>query len=383
MYFASFFLGVDGGIEVTASHNPIEYNGFKFIGRDAFPFGFGEEFAAFRKLVETAAFDKMGRRGTLSSASVLAPYIDLLLGQVSLPKFRPLRLVADSGNGAAGHVVDALEARFKALAIPVEFIKINHEPDGNFPNGVPNPLLPERRSATAKAVREHHADMGIAWDGDFDRCFLYDENGDFVSGYYVSGLLAANFLDKHPGAKIVCDTRIYWNTLDIVEKGKGVPVKSRTGHVFFKNKMRLHDAIYGGEISAHHYFRDFAYCDSGMLPWLLVAEHMSVTGKSLGELVADRMALFMCSDEINFKVPNAATIMAGVEDAFKATARQIDHTDGISVEFENWRFSLRISNTEALLRLNIEARSDPSLVADKLAEIGALIERLSIAQNTT
>ena len=256
-------------------------------------------------------------------------------------------------------------------------MKINHEPDGNFPNGVPNPLLPERRLVTAEAVREHQADMGIAWDGDFDRCFLYDENGEFVSAYYVSGLLAANFLDKHPGSKIVCDTRLCWNTLDIVEKGKGVPVKSRTGHVFFKSAMRQHDAIYGGEVSAHHYFRDFASCDSGMLPWLLVAEHMSVTGKSLAELVADRIALFKCSDEINFEVGDPAMVVAAVAETYEASARQIDHSDGISVEFERWRFSLRMSNTEPLLRLNVEARADSGLVAKKLSEVAGLIERLA------
>ena len=377
VYFASFFLGVDGGIEVTASHNPIDYNGFKFIGPDARPFGQADEFSAVRKLAETAAFKNVRRRGTLSTTSILAPYINHLLRLADSRRFRPLRLVVDSGNGAAGHVIDALEKSFKALSVFVEFIKINHEPDGNFPNGVPNPLLPERRAVTSKAVRDHHADMGIAWDGDFDRCFLYDENGEFVSGYYVSGLLSAHFLDKHPSAKIVYDSRLHWNTLDIIKKAKGVPIMSRTGHVFFKDTMRQHDAIYGGEISAHHYFRDFGHCDSGMIPWLLVVQHMGVTGKTLSELVSSRAAKFACSEEVNFEVQDPAMVMASVCKAYKAGAKQIDHTDGIGIEFERWRFSLRLSNTESLLRLNIEARAESKLVAEKLLEIGNLIQSLS------
>jgi phosphomannomutase/phosphomannomutase/phosphoglucomutase len=373
MYFASFFLGLDGGIEVTASHNPVNYNGFKFIGPGARPLGPVDAFSAIRKLAEAAAFKKVGRRGTLSTTSILPSYVDHLLRLVDSKRFRPLRLVVDSGNGAAGHVVDALEERFKVLSVPVEFVKVNHEPDGNFPNGVPNPLLPERRAVTSKAVRDHHADMGIAWDGDFDRCFLYDEHGQFVSGYYVSGLLAAHFLDKFPSATIVCDSRLHWNTLDIIARDKGVPVMSRAGHVFFKDKMRQHDAIYGGEISAHHYFRDFACCDSGMIPWLLVAEHVSVTGKPLSDLVSSRAAQFACSEEVNFEVHNPASVMASVCEAYKAGAKKIDRIDGIGIEFEKWRFSLRPSNTESLLRLNIEARADSKLVAEKLLEIGNLI----------
>ncbi len=381
MYFASFFLGVDGGIEVTASHNPANCNGFKFIGPNARPIGLADEFSAIRKLAETAAFKKVGRRGKFLTTSILAPYIDHLLRLVDAKRFRPLRLVVDSGNGAAGHVVDALEQRFRALSVPVEFVKINHEPDGNFPNGVPNPLLPERRAVTGKAVRDHHADMGIAWDGDFDRCFLYDEHGEFVSGYYVSGLLAAHFLDKQPSATIIYNSRLHWNTLDIIRNGNGVPVMSKTGHVFFKDTMRRHDAVYGGEISAHHYFRDFAHCDSGMIPWLLVAGHMSATGKTLSELVASRAAKFACSDEINFEIRDPAKVMAGVYETYKAGARNIDHTDGLGIEFEKWRFSLRQSNTESLLRLNIEARADSKLVAEKLLEIGNLIRRLSDPDN--
>ena len=377
MYFASFFLGMDGGIEVTASHNPIEYNGFKFIGPDARPFGLADEFSAVRKLVETAAFRKVERKGTLSTASILTSYIDHLLRLVDCKRFRPLRLITDSGNGAAGHVIDALEERFKALSVPVDFVKINHEPDGNFPNGVPNPLLPERRAVTSRAVRDHRADMGIAWDGDFDRCFLYDEHGEFVSGYFVSGILAAHFLEKHPSEKIVHDSRLYWNTLDIIRNAKGVPVMSRTGHVFFKDTMRRQDAIYGGEISAHHYFRNFAHCDSGMIPWLLVAEHLSTTGKTLSELVSSRAALFTCSEEVNFEVHDPAGVMACVCETYEAGAKKIDHTDGLGIEFEQWRFSLRLSNTESLLRLNIEARADAKLVAEKLLEIGNLIQKLS------
>lgn len=383
IYFATHHLNMDGGIEVTASHNPIDHNGFKFAGPGSRPLRMDEEFPAIRRLTETANFKEPKRRGTFSKSSTLTAYADHLLSLVDVGKFPALKIVADSGNGAAGHVIDAIEARFKALSLPIEFVKINHEPDGSFPNGVPNPLLPDKRATTAKAVRDHQADLGIAWDGDFDRCFLYDETGAFISGYYVAGLLSGIFLGKNPAATIICDSKLYWNTLDIIEKAGGRALMSRTGHVFFKEQMRQHNAAYGGEISAHHYFRDFAYCDSGMIPWLLIVEHLGVSKKRLSEIVAERAEKFACSDEINFGVSDAARVMAGICETYQATAVSSERIDGVGFAFENWRFNLRMSNTEPLLRLNIESRAGAELVTEKITEMTELIQKLSEVSNVS
>ncbi len=302
-------------------------------------------------------------------------YIDHLLGYIDVKNLTPLKLVINSGNGAAGPVVDAIEARFKALNVPVQFIKVHNNPDGNFPNGIPNPLLPECRDDTRNAVIEHGADMGIAFDGDFDRCFLFDETGQFIEGYYIVGLLAEAFLEKHPGAKIIHDPRLSWNTVDVVEGAGGTPVMSKTGHAFIKERMRQEDAIYGGEMSAHHYFRDFAYCDSGMIPWLLVTELLCLKGQSLGELVRDRMAAFPASGEINSKLAQPAVAIKRVEDHFAPQAKGIDRTDGISMDFGEWRFNLRSSNTEPVVRLNVESRADTELMQAKTQEILALLNQ--------
>jgi phosphomannomutase len=291
---------------------------------------------------------------------------------------KPLKLVVNSGNGAAGHVIDELEERFSALQVPVEFIKVHHQPDGNFPNGIPNPLLPECREDTAKAVREHKADMGIAWDGDFDRCFLFDENGEFVEGYYIVGMLAEAFLKKYPQQKIIHDPRVYWNTDEVVKANNGIPVMSKTGHAFIKERMRQEDAVYGGEMSAHHYFRDFAYCDSGMIPWLLVAELLSVTNITLSEMVKSRIAAFPSSGEINLKLDNPKQAIARVEDHYKPLASAVDYTDGLSMEFVKadsaWRFNLRSSNTEPVVRLNVESKGDAELVIIKVEELKGLLK---------
>ncbi|MCF4028448.1 phosphomannomutase CpsG, partial [Escherichia coli] len=296
-------------------------------------------------------------------------YVDHLFGYINVKNLTPLKLVINSGNGAAGPVVDAIEARFKALGAPVELIKVHNTPDGNFPNGIPNPLLPECRDDTRNAVIKHGADMGIAFDGDFDRCFLFDEKGQFIEGYYIVGLLAEAFLEKNPGAKIIHDPRLSWNTVDVVTAAGGTPVMSKTGHAFIKERMRKEDAIYGGEMSAHHYFRDFAYCDSGMIPWLLVAELVCLKGKTLGELVRDRMAAFPASGEINCTVHNQKSIINKILNEFQAQAKNIDYTDGISMEFERWRFNLRSSNTEPVLRLNVESKKDKDLMEEKTKEL--------------
>jgi len=373
VYFAAFYLDVDGGIEVTASHNPLDYNGMKFVGKGAVPISGDSGLDAIRKLAESGEFSTPDRRGQLSYSSVLAPYVEHLLGYIDTTRLRPLKLVVNSGNGAAGHVVDALEACFRKSEVPVEFIKVFHEPDPLFPNGIPNPLLPENRAATAEAVREHGADMGIAWDGDFDRCFLFDETGKFIEGYYIVGLLAEAFLQTHRGAKIIHDPRLTWNTIDVVRRCGGVPVQSKTGHAFIKERMRKEDAIYGGEMSAHHYFRDFAYCDSGMIPWLLVADLLSRTGKPLSSLVGEREAAYPCSGEINYVVKDARGAMQSVEAYFASENPVVDRTDGVSLEFPTWRLNLRSSNTEPLLRLNVEAKGSAECVDQVVKAVEALI----------
>jgi phosphomannomutase len=297
-----------------------------------------------------------------------------VLSYINTANFKPLKLVINSGNGAAGHVIDAIEAQMKAYNVPLEFIKVHHQPDGTFPNGIPNPLLPECRAETANAVREHCADMGIAFDGDFDRCFLFDEHGEFIEGYYIVGLLAEAFLQKQPGAKIIHDPRLSWNTVDVVTQAGGEPVMSKTGHAFIKERMRAEDAIYGGEMSAHHYFRDFAYCDSGMIPWLLVAELVCVKGQTIGQLVKDRIAAYPSSGEINVKLAEPTVSIDKVKQHYLDLAGEVDYTDGISIEFPEWRFNLRTSNTEPVVRLNVESRADVALMHQKTAEILVMLE---------
>jgi phosphomannomutase len=373
VYFAAFHLDVDGGVEVTASHNPMDYNGMKLVRRGAQPISGDTGLKDIQRLAEANSFAVPAKRGSLVRQSILQPYIEHLLGYIKPKEIKPLKLVVNSGNGAAGHVIDALEARFLDLDVPVQFIKVHHDPDGDFPNGIPNPLLPENRAATADAVIAHQADMGIAWDGDFDRCFLFDETGKFIEGYYIVGLLAAAFLAHKPGEKIIHDPRLTWNTIDIVKQAGGVPVQSKTGHAFIKERMRLENAIYGGEMSAHHYFRDFAYCDSGMIPWLLVAELMSTTGKRLSSLVSEREAAYPCSGEINYQVTDAKAALLRVEAHFNSLDPVVDRTDGISLEFADWRLNLRSSNTEPLLRLNVESRDNAALVQARVHEVETVI----------
>lgn len=362
VYFATFWLQADGGIEVTASHNPIDYNGMKLVQSGSRPISGDTGLFEIRRIAEQQDFRTVEKKGTYRKQSVQDDYIAHLLSYIDVRNIKPLRIVANSGNGAAGHVIDALDKAFKQQQVPVEFIRVHHEPDPTFPNGIPNPLLPENRADTSKAVLEHQADFGIAWDGDFDRCFLFDEQGNFIEGYYIVGLLAEAFLQKHQGAKIIHDPRLTWNTIDLVGRNRGVAVQSKTGHAFIKERMRLEDAVYGGEMSAHHYFRDFAYCDSGMIPWLLVAELLCLKGSSLSELVSERIAAFPSSGEINFTLTAPAASIQRVLGSFEDKALLIDKTDGISLEFADWRFNLRSSNTEPVVRLNVESRGDPSLM---------------------
>ncbi|NRA72898.1 MAG: phosphomannomutase CpsG [Gammaproteobacteria bacterium] len=374
IYFATKFLGVDGGIEVTASHNPMDYNGMKLVREDSKPISGDTGLNDIKRLAEQNQFADITTRGKMTTLDNLAPYVEHLMTYIKPKNMRPLKLVVNAGNGAAGHVIDAIELKFVELGIKVEFIKVYHQADGNFPNGIPNPLLVENRSATSEAVIAHGADMGIAWDGDFDRCFLFDEQGQFIEGYYIVGLLGEAFLTKHAGAKIIHDPRMTWNTIDLVEKAGGEAVICKTGHAFIKERMRSEDAVYGGEMSAHHYFRDFAYCDSGMIPWLLVAEMLSVKNVPLSTMVAERIAMFPSSGEINSKLADPKAAIARVKAQFTAGAVDIHDIDGVSIEHADWRFNLRSSNTEPVVRLNVESRGDVALMEQKTAEILAILK---------
>jgi phosphomannomutase/phosphomannomutase/phosphoglucomutase len=368
IYFAAFHLDVEGGIIVTASHNPADYNGMKLVRQGARPISGDTGLKEIERLAAEGHRITGDTPGTLTLLDNKPAYIEHLLGYVDLNTLKPLKIVANAGNGCAGPVIDRLAAR-----LPFEFIRVQWQPDGTFPNGVPNPLLPENRAITAQAVREHGADFGIAWDGDFDRCFLFDEAGEFIEGYYMVGLLAQSILAKNPGAKIIHDPRLIWNTRELVEQSGGLPVMSKTGHAFIKERMRSEDAVYGGEMSAHHYFRDFAYCDSGMIPWLLVAEILSGTGRPLSQLVRARQAAFPVSGEINSRVANPDAVIATVEDFYAETPGAKDYTDGLSFTAERFRFNIRKSNTEPVLRLNVETRGDAALLEAKTAELLTLI----------
>lgn len=376
VYFAAFHLDVQGGIEITASHNPMDYNGMKLVRENARPISADTGLKDIQSLAESEQFIEVEKKGSTQKYNILPEFIEHLLTYIDPSKIRPLKLVMNAGNGAAGHVVDAIEEKFKALNIPVEFIKIHNHPDGTFPNGIPNPILVENRDSTRNAVLIHHADMGIAWDGDFDRCFLFDEKGQFIEGYYIVGLLAQAFLLKQAGEKIVHDPRLVWNTLDIIEQYQGIAVQSKSGHAFIKDVMREHNAAYGGEMSAHHYFRDFAYCDSGMIPWLLAILVVSETQQSLSSLVEGMIERFPCSGEINFKVEDTQRTIQKIFDHFADLNPAIDQTDGISLDFGAWRLNVRASNTEPLLRLNIESRADqnPKPMQDYVDELTQLIQ---------
>ncbi|MFH1020685.1 MAG: phosphomannomutase [Pseudomonadota bacterium] len=375
IYFAAFQLEVDGGVIVTASHNPADYNGMKLVRQGARPISGDSGLREIERLAAEGYRITADNPGVLTRLDNKPAYLDHLLGYVETKGLNPLKIVANAGNGCAGPVIDRLGAR-----LPFEFIRLQWEADGSFPNGVPNPLLPENREVTARAVREHGADFGLAWDGDFDRCFFFDEQGGFIEGYYLVGLLAQAMLDTHPGGKIIHDPRLVWNTREIVKAAGGIPVLSKTGHAFIKERMRAEDAVYGGEMSAHHYFRDFAYCDSGMIPWLLVAQILSKSGQPLSHLVRERQAAFPVSGEINNRVADPAAVIARVEAFYAETPGEKDYTDGLSFSAENFRFNIRSSNTEPVLRLNVESKGDPALLAAKTAELLSLIrapERLS------
>jgi phosphomannomutase/phosphomannomutase/phosphoglucomutase len=374
VYFATFAEGFDGGIMVTASHNPPDYNGMKFVREQSRPISADTGLISMRDLIASGQLPpKAPKQGSVRSLDISASYLEHLLGYLKGTTLKPFKVVVNAGNGGAGLIVDQLEGK-----LPIEFIKLNHAPDGSFPNGVPNPMLEENRASTIEAIRKSKADLGLAWDGDYDRCFFFDEHGGFIEGYYLVGLLAETFLRRHRGARIVHDPRLTWNTIDIVQHCGGQPVLCKSGHAFIKQRMREVDAVYGGEMSAHHYFRDFAYCDSGMIPWLLVLAVMSESGKTLSQLVGERQRLFPASGEINRSISpqmgDTRSVLARVQHNYQARAKSIDFTDGLSMEFDRWRFNLRGSNTEPLVRLNVESRADAPLMQEKTAEVLRLLD---------
>jgi phosphomannomutase/phosphomannomutase/phosphoglucomutase len=373
-YFATFAHNLDGGIMVTASHNPPDYNGMKFVREGARPISGDTGLKEMRALIESGNLPAASRaRGSERRLDLRESYLEHLLGYVDRARLRRLKVVVNPGNGGAGLIVDQLEPH-----LPFEFVKVNHAPDGTFPNGIPNPMLEENRAATADVVRRSGADVGLAWDGDYDRCFFFDEEGQFIEGYYLVGLLAAAFLRSEPGARIVHDPRLTWNTVDIVRRQGGVPVLCKSGHAFIKQKMREVDGAYGGEMSAHHYFRQFSYCDSGMIPWLLVLQQLCESGQTLSALVGERMRLFPASGEINRHLHgDPRAILARVQKHYEPGSVGIDFTDGLSMEFRQWRFNLRSSNTEPLVRLNVESRGSEALMQEKTAELLAMLDENS------
>ena len=367
MYWAVTEIGACAGIEVTASHNPINYNGIKIVKSGSRPLDGIKDFEKIRILAESAAWNDGPIRGTIEDIGVeaRAKYVNKCLGFVDVTALKPLRIVVNCGNGAAGPTFDAIAGALINKLAPLEFIRVHHEPDHTFPNGIPNPLLPENHATTGDVVVNENADFGVAFDGDFDRCFLFDAHGKFVPGEYVVGLLASIFLEKENGGKIVHDPRVIWNTQDIVAENGGIAIQSKTGHSFIKQTMRAHGAVYGGEMSAHHYFRDFAYCDSGMIPWLLIAELISKTGVNLRDLIADRFEKFPSSGEMNFKVADADKTITSVMTEYQSIA-ELDTMDGVGLSFSGWRFNLRKSNTEPLVRLNVESRGNAGALAEKV-----------------
>ncbi|MDO5050571.1 MAG: phosphomannomutase CpsG [Moraxella equi] len=371
VYFATSHYGAIGGIEVTASHNPINYNGLKMVRENSRPISADTGLADIRTIAERGEFVVAGKsRVTLNTDKTA--YIDKLMSFTDTAKFTPKKIVVNSGNGSAGPVVDELQKR---LGDNIELIKVHHTPDGSFPNGIPNPMIIANQQATSEAVIAHGADFGVAFDGDFDRCFLFDEHGRFIEGSYIVGMLAEVFLKKHQGESIVYDPRVIYNTENVIAQNGGTPAISKSGHSFIKQVMRETGAIYGGEMSAHHYFRDFAYCDSGMIVWLLVIELLSVTGKTLSELVNGHINDFPSSGELNFRLgqKTASEISELLEQKYHALNPAKNTLDGLSLDFGSWRFNLRSSNTEPLIRLNIETKGDKALLQAKTDEILALL----------
>ncbi|MHB8580089.1 MAG: phosphohexomutase domain-containing protein [Ignavibacteriaceae bacterium] len=367
IYYGTPALDADGGIMITASHNPPEYNGMKFVKKGSVPVGYDTGLQEIEQMIlENDLKIEQKKLGSITLQNIMPAFINNLKKFYKREKINPLKVVVNAGNGCAGFALDAIEKD-----LPIKMIKIFNEPDSSFPNGVPNPLLPENRKATIDAVLSNKADLGVAWDGDYDRCFFFDEKGNFIEGYYIVGLLAKSILRTNPGENIVHDPRLVWNTVEVVKNSGGNPVLSKSGHAFIKQKMREVNAVYGGEMSAHHYFRENAYSDSGMIPFLLTLQLISEENKPFSSLVEEMISAYPCSGEINSTIENPAEKIKEIEK--KYADGKIDYLDGASIEFDKWRFNLRMSNTEPIIRLNVESRGDIKLMQEKTEELLQLI----------
>ncbi len=363
IYFATSFLGTDGGIMITASHNPPEYNGMKFVRQNSVPVGYDAGLNVIEQMIlKNDLPSEAAVKGTYKQIDISADFIANLNKFFDVKKIKPLKVVVNAGNGCVGPMLEKIES-----SLPIKMIKLFFEPDSAFPNGVPNPMLEECRVPTIKAVKENGADLGVAWDGDYDRCFFFDEHGNFIEGYYVVGLLAKSILKNNPGGKIIHDPRLTWNTIEIVKNAGGEPVQSKSGHAFIKEKMREVNAIYGGEMSAHHYFRDNAYSDSGIIPFLLVMQLMSEENKKFSELVGEMIKNYPCSGEINSTIDDPAAKIKELDALYTGGVR--DYSDGLCVDYPEWRFNVRMSNTEPIIRLNVESRGDEALMNAKTEEL--------------
>ncbi len=369
VYFSVNHLEADGGIMITASHNPPEYNGMKCVREEAKPIGSNSGLKEMERMVIENRFSPAASTGNAVNVNVMDDYISHLLTFINTENLKPMKVVVNPGNGCAGPVLEKLESR-----LPIEMVRVNFEPDSTFPNGVPNPMLEINRASTIEAIQTHRAALGVAWDGDYDRCFFFDEYGNYIEGYYIVGFLAETILKKNPGSKIVHDPRLTWNTIEMVENSGGVPVLCCSGHSFIKEKMREEDAQFGGEMSCHLYFKEFSYCDSGMIPFLMMQEILGTTGRSMSELVKERIQKYPISGEINNTVDNADEMMERISKHYARFNPVVDHTDGVSFEFPDWRFNLRKSNTEPILRLNIESRGNQNLLKQKTDEILGIIK---------
>ncbi len=376
MYWAVNEFDACGGIQVTASHNPINFNGLKIVKSGAEPLDFSTEYQKLKTLVESNLFLQptvLGVRRNVSRQA-RAAYVKKVLSFVEIAKIEPLTVVINSGHGAAGPTFDAISKELSKRGCCIKFICVQNKPDHTFPNGIPNPMLSDNHAATGQVVVKKRADFGVSFDGDFDRCAIFDEKGKYINGEYVIGLLVKYFLEQSPSARIVHDQRVIWNIEDIIKSGGGTAFVSETGHTNFKRKLRETDAIYGGEISHHHYFKDFARSDSGMIPWLIIAQVLSAAKKSLSDLVSACIEKFPSSGEHNFVVREPTVAIAAVAKHYEKYAINLDYSDGLSVSFKDWRFNIRQSKTESLLRLNVEGRGNAGIVATKLAEISKILK---------
>jgi phosphomannomutase len=364
VYFAVGELGLDGGIAVTASHNPKEYTGMKIVRRGALPVGGDSGLLDIRAraISDAGARHETGPVGTITQEDIWPAFVERVLSFIDVSALKPLRVVIDAANGMAGAMLPPVLER-----LPVDVVRHFFEPDGSFPNHEPNPLLPENREFIVGEVTEEGADLGVAFDGDADRCFFVDDTGEFVPGDFVTALLAQSILEKEPGAKILYDVRASWAVPETIRRAGGVPLVNRVGHAFFKHRMREEGAVFGGEVSGHYYFRDFSQADSGVIPFLLMLELLSKRGEKLSETLRPFRERYFITGEINTPVADVALKLQELKERFGAEGK-VSHLDGLSVDAEDWHMNVRPSNTEPLLRLNLEALS-PELMERKRDEV--------------